>query len=60
MPALTRRTFVAATSAALVAPIVKVRAASAMVQTIDGALPASFPTQDPELVRQVVGKAHVD
>ncbi len=58
MPALSRRTFVAATSAALVAPIVKVRAASAMIQTIDGALPASFPTQDPDLVREVVLKAH--
>ncbi len=60
MPALTRRTFVAASSAALVAPLVKVKAATAMVQSIDGGLPASYPTQDPDLVREVVGKSHVN
>ncbi len=58
MPALTRRTFVAASSAALFVPIVKVRAATTMLQTIDGGLPASYPSHDPDLVREVVGKAH--
>ncbi len=60
MPALTRRTFVAASSAALVVPIVKVKAATAMVWAIDGGLPESYPTQDPDLVREVVGKSHVN
>ncbi len=60
MPALTRRTFVAASSAALVAPFVKVKTATAMVQAIDGGLPASYPSQDPDLVREVVGKSHVN
>ena len=58
MPALSRRTFVAASSATLVAPLVKVSAAAAMVQTIDGGLPASYPSQDPDLVREVVTKSH--
>ncbi len=60
MPAVNRRTFVAASSAALLAPIVKVRAAAAMVSVIDGGLSANYPTQDPDLVREVVGKAHGD
>ncbi len=60
MPALTRRTFVAASSATLVAPLVTVSAVTAMVQRVDGGLPASYPTQDPDLVREVVGKAHVN
>ncbi|MEE8128865.1 MAG: ankyrin repeat domain-containing protein, partial [Vicinamibacterales bacterium] len=60
MPALTRRTFVAASSAALVVPMVKVREATAMLQTIEGGLPASYPSHDPDLVREVVGKAHVN
>ena len=41
MPALNRRTFVAASAAALVAPTMKVRAATAMVSVIDGGLPAT-------------------
>jgi len=60
MPAVNRRTFVAASSAALLAPIVKIRAAAAMVSVIDGGLSANYPTQDPDLVREVVGKAHGD
>jgi hypothetical protein len=60
MSTLNRRTFVAASSAAFVIPFVKVRAATAMFSTIDGGLPASYPSQDPDLVREVVGKAHVN
>ncbi len=60
MPTLNRRTFFAASSAALVVPFVKIRAATAMLSTIDGGLPASYPSQDPDLVREVVGKAHVN
>lgn len=60
MPALNRRTFVAASAAALVAPTMKVRAATAMVSVIDGGLPASYPSHDPDLVREVVAKAHGD
>ncbi len=58
MPALSRRTFVAASSATLVAPLVKVSAATAMVPPVDGGLPASYPSQDPDLVREVVTKSH--
>jgi len=58
MPALTRRTFVAATSATLAVPFVKLPAATAMVRAIDGGLPASYPSQDPDLVREVVAKSH--
>ncbi len=60
MHAVNRRTFVAASSAAFLVPFAKVRAATAIVATIDGGLPASYPTQDPDLVREVVGKAHVN
>ena len=60
MPALNRRTFVAASSAALVAPLMRVRAATAMVSVIDGGLPANWPSHDPDLVREVVAKAHVN
>jgi hypothetical protein len=31
-----------------------------MIRRIDGGVPESFPTQDPDLVRTVVAKAHVD
>ncbi len=60
MPAVNRRTFVAASSAALVVPFVKVRAAAAVIGAIDGGLPASYPSQDPDVVREVVTKAHVN
>ena len=60
MPALNRRLFIAASSAALVVPFTKARAATAMLSTIDGGLPESYPSQDPDLVREVVGKAHVN
>jgi hypothetical protein len=56
----TRRTFVAACSAALVAPVAQSRAAHAMLRRLDGGLPPSYPTLEPELVRELVSKAHFD
>ena len=60
MTSISRRTFFAASSVTLVAAAPRTSAANAMVPRIDGGLPESFPTQDPEVVRAVVGKAHVD
>ena len=61
MSIVSRRTFFTASSAALVATAARPRSAAAVTRWIDGgSLPASFPTQDPDVVRLVVGKAHVD
>jgi hypothetical protein len=61
MSYVSRRSFVTASSVALAVPAVTPRpAAAAMLARMDGGLPATYPTQDPDLVRAVVGKAHVD
>ncbi len=60
MTSISRRTFFAASSFTLLAATPRTSVANAMVPRIDGGLPESFPTQDPEVVRAVVGKAHVD
>ncbi len=61
MTLIPRRSFLAASSVALAAPTAAApAAAAAMRRRNDGGLPESFPTQDPDQVRDVVGKAHTD
>jgi hypothetical protein len=61
MSTLSRRTFVAMTPLAALAPAVRPRVAAAdALRFIDGGLPSTYPTQSAELVRSIVGKAHVD
>ncbi len=60
MTDVSRRTFCVATSAALAATTARPRSTAAALEWIDGGLSASFPSQDPDLVRAVVGKSHVD
>ncbi len=60
MPSVSRRAFFAASSVGLLATVPRTRAAQEMIDRIDGGLAASFPSQDPDVVRRVVGKAHVD
>jgi hypothetical protein len=64
MPPVTRRSFFSATSAAALAPILAPPAmpstTAAMLRRVDGGLSGAFPAQDAEVVRTVVGKAHVD
>jgi hypothetical protein len=60
MSSLSRRAFFVLSSAALGVPAARVRAAPDVVQPADGGLPESFPSQEPDIVRQVVLKAHID
>ena len=61
MPTITRRAFVTASSAAFVIPVGGLSAAGrGMIERIDGGLSPSFPTQDPDTVRLVVGRSHMD
>ena len=60
MPAFTRRTFVAASSAAVAAGLLPSRSAGAALSWMEGGLPEAFPTQDPDVVREVVLKSHFD
>ncbi len=52
-----RRTFLALSSAAFAA---RAAAATEMLRREEGGLSASFPSQEPEMVREIVGKAHTD
>ncbi len=52
-----RRAFLALSSAALAAPAA---AAAEFLRREEGGLPANFPSQEPEAVREIVGKAHTD
>lgn len=61
MITVSRRMFVTGSFAGFVAPAIPTRpAAGGMLQWMDGGLPASFPTQDPDTVLLVVAKSHVD
>ena len=60
MATVSRRAFFAASSVGLAAAMPRARAAGAMVNRIDGGPLGSFPTQEPDLAREVVAKAHVD
>ncbi len=60
MATVSRRAFFAASSVGLAAAMPRARAAEAMVKRIDGGPLGSFPTQEPDLAREVVAKAHVD
>ena len=60
MSTVSRRTFFTTSSVAIVAAAARPRSATAALRWIDGGLPASFPSHDPDLVRQVVAKSQVD
>ncbi len=60
MAIVSRRAFFAVSSLGLAAAVPRVNAAPAMVNRIDGGPLGSFPTQEPDLVGEVVAKAHVD
>ena len=60
MAAVSRRAFLGATAVVPVAAAVSLPTSAATRRWIEGGLPASFPTQDPEVAQQVVGKSHVD
>src|SRR5687768_11857671 len=59
---ITRRTFVAAAGGCVVAPLSQ-RAGAQSLPESEGSsdvLPAGFPSHDPSLAREVVGKSHFD
>jgi hypothetical protein len=58
MTTLSRRAFFATTGVAVAIPASG--SARAMVQDAEGGLPPTYPSQEPDVVRAVVGKAHVD
>jgi len=59
MSGLSRRAFVTASTAAVTIPALHPRTArAAVLRRIDGGLPGGFPSQDPDAVREVVGKSH--
>lgn len=60
MSTVSRRAFVTASSVGVAAAAAVPRPASAVVSWMDGGLPEGFPTQDPQAVRLVVLKSHVD
>ena len=60
MSAFTRRTFMAASSAAVAAGVLPSRSAGAAISWMEGGLPETFPTQDPDVVREVVLRSHFD
>jgi hypothetical protein len=63
MPLLSRRSFFAASSVAVVPAMGSPAVAAApiaMLRRIDGGVPEAFPAQDADDVRTVVGKSHVD
>jgi hypothetical protein len=59
MAHLTRRTFLAASSAAVGAASAG-EVASAVIRRVDGGVPDLFPTQEADAVREVVGASHTD
>lgn len=61
MSPISRRSFVAASSLATVTPAIPaVAAARTVIDRMDGGLPPMYASADPEVVRSVVGKSHVD
>lgn len=57
---ISRRGFFVASSAALAGSAVSPKPARAALAWLDGGLPPNFPSQDSQVVRLVVGKAHFD